>query len=203
MKNPLVVFSYLYTFAYKVADRFLRICSRGRFAECGRNVAFYPLSSDFIYSHVHVGNDVQIGKRACLMASIAHIYIKDKVRLAPNVTIRGGNHVIDMVGKFIFDIGDSEKRPGDDKDVVIEEDVWIGQNVTILKGVTIGRGAVVAAGSVVTRSLPAYSVSGGVPAKVLKYRFSKEQIVKHESLLYPGEKRLSIKEIENLHIDGG
>lgn len=61
--------------------------------------------------------------------------------------------------------------------------MWIGCNVTIFKGVTIGRGCVVAAGAVVTKSCPPYSVIGGVPAKVIKKRFTEEKIIKHEELL--------------------
>ena len=76
-----------------------------------------------------------------------------------------------------------EKLPENDAPVVIEDDVWIGANVTRLKGVTIGRGSVVAAGAVVTKSCPPYSIIGGVPAKVLKMRFTPEEIVKHESIL--------------------
>ena len=48
---------------------------------------------------------------------------------------------------------------------------------------TIGRGSVVAAGAVVTRSCPPYSIIGGVPARVIKPRFTEEEIAKHESLL--------------------
>lgn len=82
-----------------------------------------------------------------------------------------------------------EKLPENDAPVVIEDDVWCGANVTILKGVTIGRGSVVAAGAVVTRSCPPYSIIGGVPAKVLKMRFTAEEIEEHERLL----KELSVK----------
>ncbi|MDE6574416.1 MAG: acyltransferase [Muribaculaceae bacterium] len=46
--------------------------------------------------------------------------------------------------------------------------VWIGANVTILPGVTVGEGAVIAAGAVVTKNVPARTVVGGVPAKILK-----------------------------------
>lgn len=67
--------------------------------------------------------------------------------------------------------------------MVVEDGCWIGANVTILKGVTIGRGSVVAAGAVVTRSCPPYSIIGGVPARVIKPRFTAEEIAKHESLL--------------------
>ena len=57
-------------------------------------------------------------------------------------------------------------------DIIINDDVWIGLNAVICSHVTIGQGAVVAAGAVVTKDVPPYAVVGGVPAKVIKYRFS-------------------------------
>jgi virginiamycin A acetyltransferase len=63
---------------------------------------------------------------------------------------------------------------------VIGNDVWVGMNVIIMRGVTIGDGAVIAAGSVVTTDIAPYSIAGGIPAKHIRYRFSKEII---ESLL--------------------
>ena len=56
--------------------------------------------------------------------------------------------------------------------------------MTILKGCTIGRGSIVAAGALVTKSCPPYSIIGGVPARVLKSRFSISQIKEHENRLY-------------------
>lgn len=75
------------------------------------------------------------------------------------------------------------KDPDNDQDVIIEGDNWIGMNTTILKGVTIGRGCIVAAGAIVTKSTPPYSIVAGVPAKVIKMRFSEEDIIRHESAL--------------------
>lgn len=60
--------------------------------------------------------------------------------------------------------------------VIIGNDVWVGQGVSIKSGVTIGDGAVVGAGAVVTHDVEPYSIVGGVPAKRIRYRFSKEQI---------------------------
>lgn len=60
--------------------------------------------------------------------------------------------------------------------VVIGNDVWLGYGTKILEGVTVGDGAVVAAGAVVTKDVPPYAIVGGVPAKVIKYRFSEEDI---------------------------
>ena len=58
----------------------------------------------------------------------------------------------------------------------IGNDVWIGSRVTILRGITIGHGAVVASAAVVTKDVPPYAIVGGVPAKVIRYRFDEDQI---------------------------
>ena len=62
------------------------------------------------------------------------------------------------------------------KQTTIGNDVWIGHNAVIKQGVTIGDGAVIGSNAVVTKNVPPYAVVGGVPAKVIKYRFSEEQI---------------------------
>jgi len=60
--------------------------------------------------------------------------------------------------------------------ISIANDVWVGANVIVLDGVNIANGVIVAAGSVVTKDVPPYAVIGGVPAKVIKYRFEKDEI---------------------------
>jgi acetyltransferase-like isoleucine patch superfamily enzyme len=62
--------------------------------------------------------------------------------------------------------------------VIIENDVWVGANVYIKNGITIHNGAIVAAGSVVTKDVPAFAIVGGVPAKLIRYRFEQEVIDK-------------------------
>lgn len=67
----------------------------------------------------------------------------------------------------------SEYRP-----IEIGNDVWIGARVIVLDGVKIGNGAIIAANAVVTKDVPPYAVVGGVPAKIIRYRFSQEKIEK-------------------------
>lgn len=67
-----------------------------------------------------------------------------------------------------------EQHKSDETGVTIENDVWIGQDVLLKAGIYIGTGAVVAAGSIVTKDVPPYAIVGGVPAKVIRYRFSEE-----------------------------
>lgn len=95
-----------------------------------------------------------------------------------------------------MDFTDEDKRPQDDKDVVIEDDVWVGTNVTILKGVTLGRGCIIAAGAVVTKSVPPYVIYGGVPAKLIGLRFKNiDEVKKHETSLFK-ENMLNLEELD-------
>ncbi len=60
--------------------------------------------------------------------------------------------------------------------VKIKNDVWIGSNAVIMPGVTIGNGVIIGANAVVTKDIPDFAVAVGVPAKVIKFRFSDEEI---------------------------
>ena len=152
-------------------------------AQCGANVNFSPLDSVFTYETIYAGNNVNIGYHADFVATRSKIIIGDHVIFGPHVSIRGGDHRTDIIGVYVDEVKDHMKLPENDADVVFEGDNWIGMNSTILKGVVIGKGCIVAAGAVVNKSTPPYSIVGGVPAKVLKMRFTPDEILEHERIL--------------------
>lgn len=165
-------------------DKFWAFFWKRSMKYCGRGVYLRPMSSDIKgLWNLSVGDGTSIPKGSTLYCTEAPLIIGRKVIFGPNPTIITGDHRIDVIGQYIMD--SHEKLPENDAPVVIEDDVWCGANVTILKGVTIGRGSVVAAGAVVTKSCPPYSIVGGVPAKILKYRFTVEECLLHEKTLYP------------------
>ena len=146
------------------------------FAECGKDSHIDSGGDFFPLSNIHVGNHASIGVNARFWTTRAQIYIEDYALFGPGVTIITGDHRKDVIGKHIIELTDADRTAEDDQDVVIGKGAWIGAGAIILKGVHIGADAIVAAGSVVTKDVPPYAIVGGVPAKVLKYRFDSEII---------------------------
>lgn len=149
--------------------------------------------------NISIGNNTVIGTGATFMAPNAKLVIGHHVVASHNLKIITGDHER-RVGMFCNTITEAIKNHdiGLDQDVVIEPDSWIGINVTILKGVTIGRGSTICAGAVVSKSTPPYSISGGVPAKVIKFYWTVDQILEHESKLYSVEERYTREQLEEI-----
>ena len=188
----LVIQAYLAL--HLIIDKILTFCYKKQMISCGHHVTFKPSTSNIKgIENMSFGNYVRIHKYATIFSSDARLIIGNKVALGPKVTIMTGNHATDTIGTYMWDVHD--KKDGLDKDVIIEDEIWVGSNVTILSGAHISRGCVIAAGAIVNKYIPPYSIVGGVPAKVLKYRFTPEQIIEHEKALYVSEKRLTLEQI--------
>jgi acetyltransferase-like isoleucine patch superfamily enzyme len=151
-----------------------------KFSVRGKNIIFNPFDS-FSYGTIEFGSYIYIGPGAYFHSTHSCIKIGCKVMFGPNVSLLGGDHNTSKLGEYMYDV--KEKNHKTDAPIIIEDDVWVGANVIILKGVTIGTGSIIAAGSIVTKSYEAYSIIGGVPAKLIRKRFSEDELIVHKSKL--------------------
>lgn len=130
-----------------------------------------------------------------------HLKIGSYVSMADGITfILDAEHLTSHISTYPFKVNITKEETSEaigKGDIIVEDDVWIGYGATIMSGVHIGQGAVIAAGAVVTKDIPPYAIVGGVPAKVIKYRFEPELI---EELLKVDYSKLTKEEIEK-HID--
>lgn len=114
---------------------------------------------------ITIGNDCSFGAYTHVSAS-NRVSIGNNVLTGAFVIISDNNH-----GRFDMDdvaIPPLERNLHTKGEVIIEDDVWLGDKVAILSGVHIGKGAIVAANAVVTHDVPPYTLSAGVPAKIIK-----------------------------------
>jgi acetyltransferase-like isoleucine patch superfamily enzyme len=117
---------------------------------------FPPFNTD-CGKHTHIGERVFINS-GCKFQDQGGIYIDDDALIGHNATLCTLNHVQDP----------AQRASMIAKPIHIGKKVWLGANVTVLQGVTIGDNAIVAAGAVVTKDVPANTIVGGIPAKVIK-----------------------------------
>lgn len=115
---------------------------------------FAPVQIDFP-KQISFGKNVFINHSFTAM-SIGGITIEDNVQIGPHVTVVTDNY--DLENRYVLRC----------KPVRICKNAWIGADATIMPGVTIGENAVIAGGAVVTKDVPAGSIVGGNPAKVIK-----------------------------------
>lgn len=154
---------------FKVMYRWV---SYGHHVHCQVSTSFWSPRKKISLGH-HVG----IGHR-CLF--LADTEIGNYVLIASQASfLNSDDHCFNVIGQTIWNSG-----RGDQYNIVVEDDVWIGHGAIVLTPVRIGRGSIIAAGSVVTKDVPRYAIVGGVPAKILKMRFTPEQIMVHERILY-------------------
>ncbi len=129
---------------------------------------------------IHIGKCTYGPISAIISSCEGSLYIGNYCSIASNVTfIVSADHSTKNISTFPFKTlctFETSSEAISKGDIVVEDDVWVGYGATVLSGVRIGQGAIVAAGSVVTKDVPPYAIVGGVPAKVMKYRFDSELI---------------------------
>lgn len=139
---------------------FRRLSAKLILEKCGKGVNVYKNAS--FSSKVQLGDYSDLGNNCKIQGTTV---IGKHVMMATDCYIWTMNHKTEIVPGQTWLSGVTPE-----KKVVIDNGVWIGSRVTILPGVHIGEGAIVGAGAVVTKDVPPYSIVGGNPARVIKYR---------------------------------
>lgn len=153
-------------------------------ATIGGNVQY---GSHVVLCHHAAMHGVAIGSHAYVgqHTHVQYATIGSFVSIGPDVRIGLGKHPVDMVSTYPSFYAShastvvhlvNEPKVKEYARVTIGSDVWIGARAMIMDGVHVGHGAVVAAGAVVTKDVEPYAIVGGVPARVLRYRFPPDVI---------------------------
>ncbi len=166
-----------------------------RLGACGKNVIVkYP---NTLSERMYIGNNVNIYEYGTFIIGPGGKFImKDNSGCAQHLTVITGRHghKVGTLSKALM----TERTCDEETTITVEEDVRIGANVTLLPGVTLGRGCQVGAGSVVTKDVPPYSIVAGNPARHIRFIFTPEEIVEHESAIYPANERIDINTLKQV-----
>ncbi|GHT65452.1 O-acetyltransferase [Bacteroidia bacterium] len=167
---------------------------KGKKIIIGLNTA---IVNTMLEEHVFIGSNssiinAHIGKHSYVSSSvrISNVNIGSFTSIGSDVIINIGSHPTYMVSTHpafyannkIYETFSDKLYVQEYYKITIQNDVWIGSHATIIGNVTIGNGAIIAFGAVVTKDVPPYSIVGGVPAKIIKYRFEVVIIKKLEEI---------------------
>ena len=147
---------------------FYRNWIRRKLNYCGRNFRLGYMSQILSPDCFCIGDDFYAGLFSYFGTNIySKVEIGNKVMFGPRCTIQGGNHDTHFAG-YLKD-GKESTVLGPIK---IEDGAWVGCDVTIISKTVIGEGSIIGAKSLVNRTIPPYTIAAGIPAKIIKSRFS-------------------------------
>ena len=165
-------------FKYKSKNIYQSYMSIVHKSELGENIKLYPhakVNYSKVESYTYIGTNTVISRTK----------VGKFCSIAPNCLIGPGSHPTNYVStspvfysnrnRLCVTFSDEEYFE-EFSNVIIGNDVWIGEGALIMGGIKIGDGAIIAARSVVTKDVPNYAIWGGIPAKLIRYRFSEDKI---------------------------
>lgn len=173
---------------------FIKNTRRKVYKQCGSHTDLYgPLTLDPRF--ISLGDYTRIQSHVQVITSGGRFVVKKYSAVGSGCTIIPGSHVPTVgLPQYLSTTHINDTAT----EIVVEEDAWVGARCILLSHCHIGRGAVIAAGSTVTKEVPPYAVVAGSPCKIIAVRFSLEQILRHEAILYPPEERLSREYLNEL-----
>ena len=167
-----------------------------RLGYCGKDCNILPRFSCSCPEKVFLEDYTLVQPGSMFIMAGGTFTLKKWSCLSMNCTIITGNHrsTVGLCQRIVdrYHVNDIETY------VVVGEDCWIGANVTILAGTKVGRGSIVGACGLLNKVTPPYAVLVGSPAKIIGAKFTLEQVLEHESKLYPPEERMSREELEEI-----
>lgn len=186
------------------------------------NCIFSPFNRIYKYSRLAY---VELGRYSyvAMAAQLGHAKVGSFCSIGPQSAVGGlGKHPTNFLSTHpvFYSVKRSQGITFSKRQVITElpttyvgNDVWIGSNAIILDGVTVGNGSIIGAGAVVTKDAPSYAILGGVPARIIRYRFSNDviealekwqwwnmpdEVLKNLSVDFSSDKIWTIDEVERI-----
>jgi len=181
---------------HNIVVQYFKPYNRKKYGKIGEH-SIVKSNSLLVPENMFLDDYVVIQEQTNFISNMGKLFVGKYSVISSGCTIIPGAHSLTVGVPFY--LATTNHINDDEGDVIIEEDCWIGTGCILLPKCHIGRGAVVGAGSVVKKEIPPYAVVVGSPARIIAAKFSFEQVLKHEIILYPPNERFSKEELERIY----